>query len=98
MKNIRFLSENVQFLEVKFSIYLNRRDFVMVPRKYHNHEAQLFQSTKRMGDEEQIRIEQTSQRNRRHTHIKMKNCSRGTALEPDFFLHNTGKIVEVNNY
>ena len=24
-----FLSENVQFLEVKFSIYLNRRVFVM---------------------------------------------------------------------
>ena len=31
MKNIRvFLSENFQFLEVKFSIYLNRRVFVMV--------------------------------------------------------------------
>ena len=30
MKNIRvFLSENFQFLEVKFSIYLNRRVFVM---------------------------------------------------------------------
>ena len=30
MKNIRFfLSEIVQFLEVKFSIYLNRRVFVM---------------------------------------------------------------------
>ena len=30
MKNIRFfLSENVMFLEVKFSIYLNRRVFVM---------------------------------------------------------------------
>ena len=28
MKNIRdFLSENIQFLEVKFSIYLNRRVF-----------------------------------------------------------------------
>ena len=25
-----FLSENVQFLEVKFSIYLNRRAFVMI--------------------------------------------------------------------
>ena len=25
----RFLSENFQFLEVKFSIYLNRRVFVM---------------------------------------------------------------------
>ena len=24
-----FLSENFQFLEVKFSIYLNRRDFVL---------------------------------------------------------------------
>ena len=31
MKNIRvFLSENFQFLEVKFSIYLNRRVFVML--------------------------------------------------------------------
>ena len=30
MKNIRvFLNENFQFLEVKFSIYLNRRVFVM---------------------------------------------------------------------
>ena len=30
MKNITvFLSENFQFLEVKFSIYLNRRVFVM---------------------------------------------------------------------
>ena len=30
MKNIRvFLSENFHFLEVKFSIYLNRRVFVM---------------------------------------------------------------------
>ena len=32
MKNISFLSENFQvFLEVKFSIYLNRRVFVMCP-------------------------------------------------------------------
>ena len=32
MKNIRvfFLSENFQFLEAKFSIYLNRLVFVMV--------------------------------------------------------------------
>ena len=30
MKNIRFyLSENFQFLEVKFSVYLNKRVFVM---------------------------------------------------------------------
>ena len=29
MKNISFSSENFQFLEVKFSIYLNRRVFVM---------------------------------------------------------------------
>ena len=28
MKNISFLSENFQFLEVKFSIYFNRRVFV----------------------------------------------------------------------
>ena len=33
MKNIRvFLSENFQFLEAKFSIYLNRRVFVMTYR------------------------------------------------------------------
>ena len=31
MKNIRvFLSQNFQFLEVKFSLYLNRRVFVML--------------------------------------------------------------------
>ena len=30
MKNISFLSENSQFLEVKFYIYLNRRVFVML--------------------------------------------------------------------
>ena len=29
MKNVSFLSENFQFLEVKFSIYLNRRVFIM---------------------------------------------------------------------
>ena len=29
MKNRVFLSENFKFLEVKFSIYLNRRVFVM---------------------------------------------------------------------
>ena len=29
MKNIRFLSENFQFLLVKFSIYLNRHVFLM---------------------------------------------------------------------
>ena len=34
MKNIRvFLSEIYQFLEVKFSIYLNRRVFVMSRRE-----------------------------------------------------------------
>ena len=29
-KNQSFLSENFQFLEVKFSIYLNRRVFLML--------------------------------------------------------------------
>ena len=29
-----FLSEKFQFLEVKFSIYLNRRVFVMFPDKF----------------------------------------------------------------
>ena len=29
-KYLTFLSENFQFLEVKFSIYLNRRVFVMI--------------------------------------------------------------------
>ena len=33
MKNIGvFVSENFQFLEMKFSIYLNRRVFVMIFR------------------------------------------------------------------
>ena len=32
MKNIRvFVSENFQFLEMKFSIYLNRRVLIMTP-------------------------------------------------------------------
>ena len=36
MKNIRvFVSENFQFLEVRFSIYLNRRVFVMVSALIH---------------------------------------------------------------
>ena len=35
-KKIRFLSENFQFLVVKFSIYLNRRVFVMRPN-YHSY-------------------------------------------------------------
>ena len=37
MKSIRvfFLSENVQFLEVKFSLYLNRRVFVMGPKGFY---------------------------------------------------------------
>ena len=30
MKNISFLSENFQFWVVKFSIYFNRRVFVMI--------------------------------------------------------------------
>ena len=30
IKNKSFLSENFEFLEVKFSIYLNRRVFLMV--------------------------------------------------------------------
>ena len=33
MKNIVFVSENFQFLEVKFSIYLNRSVFVMLDFK-----------------------------------------------------------------
>ena len=43
MKNIRvFLSENFQFLEVKFSVYLNRRVFVMVCRYFHCGEVYIF--------------------------------------------------------
>ena len=33
MKTIGFLFENFQFLKVKFSIYLNRRVFVMTASK-----------------------------------------------------------------
>ena len=41
MKNIRvFLSENFQFLEVKFSLYLNRHVFVMISQ-IHPSELQL---------------------------------------------------------
>ena len=36
MKNIRSLSENFHFLVVKFSIYLNRRVFVMVYSIYND--------------------------------------------------------------
>ena len=44
MKNIIFVSETFQFLEVKFSVYLNRRVFVMYTRnatllKHGIHEA-----------------------------------------------------------
>ena len=35
MKNYEFLYENFQFLEVKFSIYLNRRVFIMKMAKKH---------------------------------------------------------------
>ena len=34
MKNISFLSENFQFLEIKFSIYLNRRVLVMLSSQW----------------------------------------------------------------
>ena len=38
MKNIRILSENFQFLVVKFSVYLNRLVFVMNRENMHaNH-------------------------------------------------------------
>ena len=44
MKNITvFVSENFKFLEEKFSIYLNRRVFVMVKHKdVHSHIKCLF--------------------------------------------------------
>ena len=37
MKNISLLSENFQFLEVKFSMYLNRRVFLMWLIKVQTH-------------------------------------------------------------
>ena len=37
MKNISFLSENFRFLEVKFSIYLNRPVLVMFGAKESDH-------------------------------------------------------------
>ena len=37
-----FLSENIQFFEVKFSIYLNRRVFVMSKELFQNLQSQLF--------------------------------------------------------
>ena len=43
MKNFRvFLSENLQFLEVKLSIYLNRRVFLMSSSFYFCMRRQLF--------------------------------------------------------
>ena len=33
-KYLSFLSENFQFLEIKFSIYLNRRVFIMLRSHY----------------------------------------------------------------
>ena len=59
MKKIRiFISENFHFVVVKFSVYLNRRVFVMVklilqkkvrekPRECHNHKPQPFPDPKR---------------------------------------------------
>ena len=38
----RFLSENFQFLEVKFSIYLHRRVFVMLSSAMVNNATLLF--------------------------------------------------------
>ena len=35
MENIRVLSENFQFLDVKFSIYLNSRVFESLPKTAH---------------------------------------------------------------
>ena len=53
-----FLSENFQIFEVKFSVYLNRRVFVMGSNEYPGkatvrREAQSSQSTQRSSDEEQ---------------------------------------------
>ena len=46
MKNIRvFVSENFQFLEVKFSIYLNRRVFVMLyNRCFQVHDGRIYRN------------------------------------------------------
>ena len=42
-----FLSANFQFLEVKFSIYLNRRDFVMFLHKKKTKKVQINSSGKK---------------------------------------------------
>ena len=43
MKNTSvFLSENFQFLEVKFSMYLNRRVFIMMNSKGPDHPASMY--------------------------------------------------------
>ena len=49
MKNIRvFVSENFQFLEVKFSIYLNRRVVVMISLAIQNSSSEDSDLTARM--------------------------------------------------
>ena len=68
MKNIRgFLSANFQFLEVNFSIYLNRRVFVMTPewgqwlhriRKYKIHYSEVRGQTKALVKDKQTLKEQ----------------------------------------
>ena len=45
-KNQSFLSENFQFLELKFSIYLNKRVFAMKCRENATKETKPFQSTR----------------------------------------------------
>ena len=59
MKNIGiFLSENFQFLEMKFSIYLDRRVFVMIRKVCYNCECprtQIYALSNAASDIERVR-------------------------------------------
>ena len=68
MKNIRvFLSENFQFLEVKFSIYLNRHVFVMGTNKETTH-------IKHILNHRRPNKEELQQKNRLGTVIRQTTC------------------------
>ena len=68
--------KNFHFFVVKFSVYLNRRVFVI-----HNHEAQSSRGTKRRRDGEQIRTEQACHIKRQtHTFILLLTVKTGVYL------------------
>ena len=92
MKNISFLSGNFQFLEVKFSVYLKRRVFVMYVKCLGNATStKPSRGTSRRRYEEQAMTSQTphmkilTYKERRiaidyQVMLRMRNVSFGTLL------------------